>query len=497
MGQYLLSLDIGTTHCKAGLFDQCGKLIRVLSYPTPLHRADTGVAYYDPDELWTKCVHLLSQVLAGVQPDSILSIGLTGMAETGLLIDRESGYPRTPLIPWFESASAPQAERLRAAGDPLERFCRTGLRPNFKSGLAKILWLRAQDTTLVAGTLWLGAVDFIAYRLSGRMWTDFSLAGRSYAFRLDQRTWDEDWIRNLGLDPGLFPPASASGHVHGGVTDQAGRLIGLKSGTPVSICGHDHVCASFGIGVINPRLVFDSMGTAEALLGLYEQRMLGETEFQSGFAFGCHVLPDLNYWMGGLSASGGSIEWLRSVLAEGRLSYEELAALAAKARPCPSGILYFPYLAGSGSPHTDIRVRAALIGLDGAHSRAELCKAILEGTAFEIDFILRHAEKSLGFEIEGLLASGGGTRNKAWMQIKSDIMGIPVKVPQLEEAALLGAALIAGLGCGVYSNVDDALAARGQFDEEVYMPDPVNHQNYRPLCDCYLSWQKPLRDLAG
>lgn len=496
MSQYLLSLDIGTTHCKAGLFDQHGRMERHISHPTPLQRADSGFAYYDPEDLWSLCVRLLSQIQAGVKPGSILAVGLTGMAETGLLIEPTTGNPRSPLIPWFEPAPTPQVERLKAAGDPFERFCRSGLRPSFKSGLAKILWLRDQDAVLLSGAVWLGAVDYIAYRLSGKMWTDHSLAGRSYAFRIDQRAWDEDWIRDLGLDPGLFPPVFASGQVAGWVTDRAGSLTGMKPGTPVSICGHDHVCASFGIGAIDPHLVFDSMGTAEALVGVYEARRLGEAEFKSGFAFGCHVLPDLTYWMGGLSASGGSIEWLRRLLGDSTLTYEELSSLAAKAGNGPSGIMYFPYLSGSGSPHSDIYVRAALIGLDAAHSRADLCKAVLEGTALEVDFILSHAGHCLGLEIKELLASGGGTRNPYWMLIRTDIMGIPIRVPQIEEAALLGAALLAGIGCSLYANAEEALASHRQPDEVVYLPNPTNTRDYLPIRERYLTWQKPLRELA-
>lgn len=497
MNHYLLSLDIGTTHCKAGLFDQRGKMVCVIGQPTPLRRAASGSAYYDPDELWATCANLLHEILADVQPGSILAVGLTGMAETGLLVDRVTGIPRSPLIPWFDSASTPQVDKMRASGDPFERFCRTGLRPNFKSGLAKVLWLRDQDATLLPGSAWLGAVDYIAYRLSGNMWTDYSLAGRSYAFRIDQKVWDEAWLDQLGLDPGLFPPPAASGQALGRVTDHIARLTGLESGTPVAICGHDHLCAAFGIGAIDPSLVFDSMGTAEALVGAYEARALGELEFKSGFVFGCHVVPGLNYWMGGLSTSGGSIEWLRAILGEPLMTYEELTALAEKARPGPTGILYFPYLAGSGSPHTDLRVRAALIGLDAAHSRADLCKSILEGTAFEIEFIRRHAEERLAIAIQGLLASGGGTRNPTWMQIKADIMGIPIKVPNIKEAALLGAALIAGAGSGLFSDAQAALVSHDTFDEVIYLPDQRKHQDYRDFRDGFLAWQSVLRQMVN
>ena len=494
----LLGIDVGTTHCKAGLFRLDGDPISVSSRPTPLRRSPEGNAFYDPQELWATVAAAIREVVAGCgRAGTISAIGIASMAETGLLVDRKSGAPRSPLIPWFDPAATPQAELLKREGDHGERFLRSGIRPNFKCSLAKVLWLREQDKGVIREATWLSTADYIAYCLTGVMATDYSLAGRTYAFRIDQKTWDEAWLGHLGVDVRVFPTPLPSGTIVGWIEPEIAAAIGLPTGTPVSIAGHDHVCAAFAAGAIDPGLVFDSMGTAEALIGGFEERSLEENELRSGLVYGCHVVKGRNYWMGGLSASGGSVEWLGAILDEPPLSYAELDALLEGASPEPTGILYFPYLSGSGSPHTDFLVRGAFTGLNAAHGQSDLAKAVLEGTAYEVEFIRRAAEMATGSAIHQIIASGGGTRNRHWMQIKADVSGCRLEVLPMPEATLLGAALVAGVGCGVFADAAQAIDAARQVVVEIYLPDAGRHQGYIDLYERgYLHLQAPLRQLA-
>jgi sugar (pentulose or hexulose) kinase len=335
------------------------------------------------------------------------------------------------------------------------------------------------------------------YRLSGVMRTDPSLAGRTYAFRIDRGAWDADWLEAWGLSPGLFPPVAASGEPVGAVS--AGGIAGLPPGTPVAIAGHDHVSAAFAAGALAPGRVFDSMGTAEALLGALDGQSLGPQEFASGLMYGCHTAHGRLYWMGGLSASGGSVEWLRGVLGDPPLSYAALQELLERDLPqaAPTGILYFPYLNGSGSPHSDLRVRGAFLGLDATHGRADLLQAVLEGAAYELEFIRRTAERTGGRAIETIVAAGGGTRNRRWMQIKADVSGCRIEVFPTPEASLVGAALLAGAGCGVFSSQAQAAGAFAGGEVEVYTPDPARRSRYLHLYEQgYLQFQEPLRQAA-
>jgi sugar (pentulose or hexulose) kinase len=497
----LMGVDVGTTHCKAGLFvEDAGRLRLVASSsrPSAARRAPEGYAYYDPDELWetvADCIAEVREAGATVQPSSI---GISSMAESGLLVDRFTGDARSAMLPWFDQSAGPQAALLGGHGDPIqrqERFLSSGIYPSFKCSLAKILWLKDRQASLLNGAVWLPAASYIAYRLTGQMASDYSLAGRTYAFHIGKKSWNEEWLREWGLSSDIFPPVIQAGMPVGGCLQ--GNLAGLPTGMPVSITGHDHVCAAFAAGANRPGLVFDSMGTAESFLGIYKEGALGEDEYRSGLSFGIHVAQGYNYWMGGLSASGGSVEWLRSLLGERPLSYEDLDALMVQAGPEPSGILYFPYLTGSGSPHTDPDLRGALVGLSSTHGRADIIKAVLEGTAYELEYIRRTAEQAVAGPIERIIVAGGGTRNQHWLQIKADVFGLALEALSMPEATLLGAALLAGVGAGKFSSEEDALSARPEVQVEFYLPDPVRHLAYQELFEQgYLPLQQPLRDLA-
>ena len=493
----LVGLDVGTTHCKAGLVDPDGSVRSVARRATPTRRSKDGAAFYAPDELWTTVAATIREVVAAAAPGSIVAVGIASMAETGLLIDRKTGDARTPLFPWFDTTAAPAAERIARVSNPQERFRATGQYPSFKSALARLVWLRSEDSAVTREAIWLSAADYIVYRLTGTMATDYTLAARTYAFELDGRAWDEDWLREWGLASDLFPRAVPSGAPIGTVAAEQAERVGLAHGTPVSVAGHDHVCAALAAGAVEPDCVFDSIGTAETLIGAMPDRPLGQSEYESGLTYGPHVVPDRLYWMGGLSSAGGSVEWLRSILDDPPLSYEQFLSLVEEAGPAPTGIMYLPYLLGSGTPHPDALAKGAFVGLSAAHGRPHLAKAVLEGTAYELEFIRRAAEHVTGFPIRTLRVAGGGARAGQWVQIKADVGGSCCEVPPVPEAAVLGAAMIAGVGAGVYQDAWEAVRAVGNQDSDIFVPDDARHQRYRQLYEHgYLPLQQPIRQFG-
>ena len=491
----LLAIDAGTTHCKAGLFDEEGSALALATRPTPTQRSAEGYAY-DPEALWQQVVRAIQDVLQQ-HPATVTGIGVSSMAETGLLLD-DTGVARTEFIPWFDRRTVPQADRLRRLCDVQERFYITGMRPSYKSAVAKLLWLQEQDAELLMGATWLSVADYLAFRLTGTRATDYSLAGRTYGYDIDSKAWDEEWLEAIGLSANLFPEVVPSGTVIGRVPPETAAATGLSPGASVVIGGHDHVCAAFAAGAIRSHTIFDSMGTAETLMGGLTQRELRGNDYESGLMFGCHTARHRFYWMGGLSTSGGSIEWLRAILGDPPLSYDALQQMLDGPAQEPSDILYFPYLAGSGSPHSDEQVRGAFVGLSSEHSRADLLQAVLEGTAYEMEWIRRTAAETTGSEAERIMVAGGGTRNRRWLQIKADVSGRPLTVLDNTEATLQGAALLAGLGSGLYNAEQEALALPSLGQGEVIEPDLQRHEQYRHLFETgYCPLQAPLRTAAA
>jgi len=491
----LLGIDIGTTNMKAGVFALDGNQVAVASRPTPVHTHAEGFACYDPEEIWQTVLSAMEEVLEQAGRPTVASIGITSMAEAGLLVDRTSGAPRSLFLPWYETCSAPQAERIKQEADLYERFTLSGLHLSFKHGLPKLLWLKERDASSFDNAVWLSASGYIAYRLTGQFAFDYSLAARTYAFRIDTKEWDDAWIRHFGIDPAIFPEATPAGTTAG--TVQAG-VGSLQPGTPVGISGHDHVCAALSVGAIQPGVVYDSMGTAETLVGTFRERPLGRREYESGLSYGCHVAPGHYFWMGGNSASGGSVEWWRSQLGDEPVRYEELLRWLDEGDAQPSGILYYPYLSGSGAPIPDARARAALIGFTKQHSRRDLIQAVLEGTAYQLEAIRREAEEIGGTPIRQLIVVGGGTRNPHWLRVKADIVNCELHVPPVEEATMLGAALTAAAGAGVYSSIEEAGAAIAGAQSKQIQPDRERHEQYRRLYEeGYAALQPALRQFYG
>jgi sugar (pentulose or hexulose) kinase len=489
-----LSVDIGTTHCKAGVIGENGKLIGLASLPMHRIYSPSGYFSYDPEELLKTVIGAIRIAIYRQEGNELAAIGISSMAESGLLMERADGTIHSPIIPWFDMSSAGQVEKIRQVSDTLERFCKTGIRASYKCSLAKLLWLKDQGIQIGQRLIWLSVADYIVYRLTGEISTDYSLAGRTFAFRIDQKEWDTPWLQEWGLPVNIFPPAWPSGEPIGRLRAYDLIDLGVPTGIPVVVAGHDHICAAFGAGVIEPGPVFDSMGTAESLFGAIKERELGEKEYRSGLSYGCHVINGQMYWVGGLSASGGSLEWLRSILGQPALTYNELDSLQKEMGVEPGDILYFPYLSGSGSPHTDSSVRAAFVGLNSTHNRADLVKAVLEGTAYEIETARLAAEGVSAVKIDRVVAAGGGTRNRQWLQIKADVSNCIYQILPISESTLLGAALLAGIGCGYYASVQEAISAVSRQQPFTIFPDPDRHMIYQhKFSGGYLPLQGPLR----
>lgn len=502
MTNVIVGIDIGTTNSKVGVFSEEGRQLCVVSRPTEtLHDDRLGIAYYDPERMWETLFIALKEALSSLGDAHVAAIGIASMAESGLVVERATGNPRSPFLPWFDTCSESQAGLIKRESDPYERFRRSGLHGSFKLGLAKVLWIQEQipDALIGGDPVWLSASSWIAYRLTGRMAFDDSLAARTYAYRIDRREWDTEWVRHFGLPETLFPETVPGGHPIGAVKPEL-QGLGLHDRTQVAIAGHDHVAAALAVGAIQPGAVYDSMGTAETLVGTLTERELTRSDFAAGLSFGVHIAKGRYFWMGGQSSSGGSVEWLRELLGDPAISYERVLTLCEQAMEGPTGVLYFPYLAGSGAPLPDSKVRASFIGLGKSQGKADILKAVLEGTAYQLEMMKRGAEALTGAAIDRLLVVGGGTRNPLWLSVKADITGCELALPGVPEATLLGAALAAGIGAGIYGNAEEAvetakqgIAADGAATR-IIVPDPARREQYRALYERgFEPLQAPLR----
>lgn len=492
--EYLLGLDIGTTHLKAGVFTVQGEPVVIRLASTPSRHLGEGKAIYDPEELWNSVSVLLREITGELQPRAhILSVGIASMGEAGLLLDAQ-GKPLTPIIAWHDSRGKESLDKWVHSFGVQHTLSITGLTPDYIYSLMKLLWLKQHEPESISRAhKWLCMMDYIIYRLTGEFATDYSIASRTMLFDIKQRDWSPEVLKFAQLDTGLFPQAYPSGTVVGQVTKTASHSTGLDSGVLVCTGGHDHICGAFAVGVFEPGKALDSLGTAESLVVAYNDIPKLEPKAVKGFGVGCHVVDDIYYLLGSINASGLSVEWFKNEFGgvEGSLAKDRglsiYDVLIEEARQSPvgaKGLIFVPHMRGAGPPDPDPHSRAAFVGIRDYHERRDFLRAVFEGLACEFASTLRQSEDALGLAVSKIQAIGGGTKNRLWMEIKSAVLDLPVEIPAVQESTLLGAALLGGLGAGVYRDGYEAFSETYRM-LYTYEPDPEVTKQYEAIYETY------------
>jgi len=454
----LVGVDVGTTNIKAVIFEPDGRTVAEASVPTPTHYPQPAWAYYDPEELWQSTATALWQATGQLDDASrIVSVAVASMGETAVPLDGHD-QPTYEAIAWFDQRTQAQVEWLERTIGEDRLFAITGLSLQPIFGLCKLLWFKKNQPEAFARTVrWLNVADYIAYRLSTVPATDYSLASRTLALDLRNLQWAEELIREVGLSSDLFAPLRPSGMRLGPVTPGAAAVTGLPPSAQVAVGGHDHVCGALAVGVVEPGAILDSMGTAEALCIPLAQPITDPALGRQGYTQGAHVVTGRYYVFGGQYASGASVEWWREILGQ-EVDYATLIAEAEQVPPASLGVCFLPHLRRANPPHHDLKGRGAFIGLSADVKRGALFRAILEGLAYES----RHTLESLLVypgvaALRDIYAIGGNTRNHLLMQIKATVLNRAITVTEVTEATSLGAAVLGGLGVGVYADVSSAL----------------------------------------
>jgi xylulokinase len=480
----LLGLDLGTTSVKAVVYRTNGIAVGASARPTPTHVPRPGWAFYRPDELWQTAVAAIRGALADLpSPEEIASVAVASVGESGVLLDA-AGAATTDSIAWFDTRTRPQATWLADRIGKDELFARSGLSLQPIFSLNKLLWHREHEPEAWARSVrWLMLADFIAFRLCGEAATDLSLASRTLLLDLRQKRWDEETLAQAEIDPKLLASLVPGGTSLGSVTTTAAALTGLPVAAVVASGGHDHVCGALAAGVTRPGQMLNSLGTAEALFLPIAQPLADPKAGRQGYTQGAHVVGGGYYAFGGQYTSGASIEWLRNLLgaSDDPVAYEELIAAAERVAAGSLGVLFLPHLRLANPPYDDPRSRGALIGLSMDAGRDVITRAIFEGLALEsrntLEPLLAYPEVTAP---QSIVAIGGGTRNPLLMRVKASVTNRIHHVVEAQEATALGAALLGGLGAGVYEGVDDAVVAMRYGQQEI-APEPIDVPVYETI----------------
>lgn len=461
----IIGIDIGTTHIKTGLFSDAGELLHLERAVTPLGK-DAWGEICPPRDLWALIGRQLKKI-CGPAACEIAGIVVTGMAEAGLVLDRTGGGEQTDILLWYDARTKELAGKM-SREEEAAVFTRTGLRDSFKYGIYKFLWLLREERIERETAVWLSVCDYVVWKLTGRMVTDPSFAARTYMYDIVEGCWDLDRIRACGLTEDNFPPVEPSGTAIGyAYLDGIGRV-------PVAIGGHDHVCAAFGLLGCSGAKLCDSAGTSETYLGFMDKMPEKGFAYDSGILYGPSVDRGW-FFLANIPSSGHSIEWFRRKLQRQELSYEEMNARLEQAGRKPTGILYYPYLTGMGSPLYRPEVGASVWGLREDMDVWTVLQGMLEGIQYQAAWLLEVMEQA-GIDTKGdLVCAGGSVKNHALMRIKADILQRRIYVPRVYEATLWGAVLLF-----LQKNGKASLEKAAAYDA-VYVPDMQRAKEYEAI----------------
>ena len=471
----LLGLDVGTTSVKAVVYGVDGMAVGAASMPTPTHIPRPGWAYFRPNELWDTVVLAIRRAIADVpDPSRIAAVAVASMGESGVLIDAQ-GAPAADSIAWYDNRSRPQARWLAEHIGKDELFARSGLSLQPIFSLNKLLWHREHEPDAWRRSVrWLMLADYIAFRLSGECATDLSLASRTLMLNLQGKRWDERTLFQAEIDPALLAPLVPGGTALGKVLPGAAAETGLPQTALVASGGHDHVCGALAAGVTRPGQMLNSLGTAEALFLPIDEPLSDPQAGRQGYTQGAHVVGGGYYAFAGQYTSGASIEWLRTLLGTGddAVMYDALIAGAERVPAGSLGVVFLPHLRLANPPYDDPRSRGALIGLTADAGRDVVARAIFEGLAMEsrgtFEPLLAYPQVVVP---DSVAAIGGSTRNALLMRIKASVTNLGHEVVAAQEATALGAALLGGLGAGVYRDAGDAVRSM-RYERHAVLPDP-------------------------
>ena len=478
---YLLGIDVGTTNTKAVLYDLEGQMRAVASAPTPVTEEGAGRATHDPEALYETTVAVIRRAVAQVEDSSLVrGLAISSMAESGVPLDAQ-GRVLYPVIVWHDTRTIPYEAWWQERISDERLFAITGAQPGHIFSLNKILWLRDHEPEAYRRlSRWLSVSDYLAYRLAGVPAMSYPQACRTLAFDLHTADWSPDLLDIAGVPAGLFPPALPSGQALGPLRPEAAAACGLSPRTLVSVGGHDHICASVASGVIAPGAMLVSSGTVEAVLAVLDQPRTGPEVHALGISCGMHAMPGRYYLIGGILGVGPLLNWVVQVLLQQPLNDEGYRALTEAAQASPrgaQGLYLLPFFSGAGAPRRAPRATGAYLGLRLHHTREDMVRAVLEGLCYELRHMLESFYPLMPARETLLRVVGGGARNALWLQMRADVTGRTVETPQGAERAALGAALLAGLGAGLYDSLE-AAAMSAYRAEQTYRPDPEAHRDY-------------------
>ena len=490
MKKYILAHDLGTSGNKATLFDLEGRLIKSTVFSYDLITDENNAAEQNADDWWHAVCETSKMLTAEIKKEEIAAVSFSGQMMGCLCVDK-NGQPLYNSLIWADMRSAEQAERIKNGIGESEFYNITGHRISPSYSLTKLMWIKDNMPEVYKNTYkMMNAKDYIIFRLTGKFVTEPSDASSTCLLDLNTLAWSDEIIRISGLDKAKLPIIAGSADIVGDITPTAAEQTGLMSGTPVVCGGGDGCCAAVGTAVVKEGKANCCLGTS-SWISLAAKKPIKDKDM-TVFNF-AHIVPGYILPCGTMQTGGGALSWAVGNLfgpvngehnCDKNKIYETVNREVTASPVGAKNLLFLPYLLGERSPRWNDKAKGCFAGLTLNHNRGDMLRAVMEGVGYNLNIIL-NAFKNGGANPCNITVTGGGARNRIWLNILSDILGLPIFIPErLKEATSMGAAITAGVGIGAFESFE--AAERFINIKEEIKPQYENFEKYgkmKPLFD--------------
>ncbi len=498
--KYIIGIDLGTSGTKTVLFDQEANVVAWAAIEYPLYQPQNGWAEQEPQDWWRAAAGTLRQVLeeSRVDPKDVAAVGLSGQMHGLVMLDRDGRVLRRSII-WCDQRSGKQCEEIteRVGAKRLIEITANPALTGFTA--SKLLWVRENEPDVYRRCAHiLLPKDYVRYMLTGELATEVSDASGMQLLDVPRRCWSQEVLQKLDIDPALLAKVYESPEITGEITREAAQCTGLRPGTPVVGGAGDNAAAAVGTGVVTDGRAFTTLGTSGVVFAHTSALSIDPLGRVHTF---CCAVPGAWHVMGVTQGAGLSLKWFRDnfcysemVSAQG-LGIDPYVLLDKQAALSPIGcrkLLYLPYLMGERTPHLDPDCRGVFFGLSAMHSRGDLLRAVMEGVSYSQRDSLEIL-RGMGVSAGEMLACGGGGTAPLWRQMLADVYNCPVRTVQSKEGPALGAAILAGVGAGLYPSVQDACEKLVKLNEP-QSPIAENVPQYEKYYQVYRRLYPALKD---
>ncbi len=491
----IAGLDIGTTGCKLTVFDETGDYLDKAYRTYPV---DRGSSEHEVDaEAIMDGVFAVIKEMAEKYSD-IAGIGVTSFGET-VVLTNEEGKPLHRAMLYTDPRGKVECAELeqRMEGHTIASI--TGVKPNETYSLPKLMWFKKHKPEIYAkAKRALLIEDFVVFRLTGNAQIDYSLAARTMGFDITNLCWSKEIFEMAGIDANLMSKPVPTGTSAGCISLAVSKATGLSEHAQIVSISHDQVAAAVGAGAFSSDVAADGAGTVQCVTPIYDELPDLDTMYDGNYGVVPYILPG-KYVAYAYSYTGGAlIQWCVETLAkkEQEIAKEKgisVNELLEGSFTEPTGLLVLPHFAGAGTPYMDSSSKGAILGLTTAHTVSDIYRACMESVVYEELLNVELLRKS-GVHFEKMYATGGGAKSKVWMQMKADILNVPMVALCTVDAGTTGSAMLTGLAIGCYKDLDDAAAHMVEF-KEVYEPDPGMHTKYMKIYERYKLLYNAVRSL--